>query len=153
MPTYIEKQFRFSLKNDEVSVVINGRYDRVDVGKNKKVRIIDYKSTENRTQEELEKNAKDSVQLKVYTLSYYKNYGVVPDFVGIYDLDSGLVGGYEPSLEKIESTESEVIEVAKSIQKNLQSDNFPANPKYFGRNPACYYCAYNSICPFSLVRK
>lgn len=152
LPTYIEKPLRFSLKNAEVSVVISGRYDRVDV-KGKEVRIIDYKSTENRTQEELEKNAKDSIQLKVYTLAYYKNYGVVPDFVGIYDLDSGLVGGYKPTLERIQETEDEVIEVAKNIQKNLQTDNFPAKPKYFGRLPACNYCAYNSICPFSLVKK
>ncbi len=152
LPSFVEKPFRFSLKNAEVSVVISGRYDRVDV-EGREVRIIDYKSTENRTQEELEKNAKDSIQLKVYTLAYYKNYGVVPDFVGIYDLDSGLVGGYKPTLEKIQETEDEVIEVAKNIQKNLQTDNFPAKPKYFGRNPACNYCAYNSICPFNLTRR
>jgi len=151
LPTFIEKEFRFGLKNSEVEVLIRGRFDRVDEKKDS-VRIIDYKSTENRTLEELEKNAKDSVQLKVYTLAYYKNYGVVPSFVGINDLETGLVGGYEPSLEQIKKTESEVIEVAKNIQDNLSNDSFPANPKYFGRQPACNYCAYNSICPFSLTK-
>ena len=139
------------MNTDEVSVVVSGRYDRVDVHKDK-VKIIDYKSTENRTAEELEKNAKDSIQLKVYTLAYFKNYGIVPEFVGIYDLGPGLLGGYKPSLERIKETEVEVVEVAKSIQKNLQTDSFSANPKYFGRAPACNYCVYNSICPFSLAK-
>lgn len=132
-----------------MQVLVSGRYDRLDaIGKN--VRIIDYKSTENRTIEELEKNAKDSIQLKIYTLAYYKNYGVVPDFVGINDLETGLEAGYQPKLEDIKKTELTVIEVAKNIQENLQNDSFPANPKYFGRTPACTYCAYNTICPFSL---
>lgn len=149
LPSFIEKEFRFNLKNDEVQVLVSGRYDRLDaIGKN--VRIIDYKSTENRTIEELEKNAKDSIQLKIYTLAYYKNYGVVPDFVGINDLETGLEAGYQPKLEDIKKTELTVIEVAKNIQENLQNDSFPANPKYFGRTPACTYCAYNTICPFSL---
>ena len=153
LPTYIEKEFRFSLKSSDVEVLVKGRFDRVDQDqKNKKVRIIDYKSTENRSVEELEKNAKDSVQLKIYTLAYYKNYGVVPEFVGISDLESGLEGGYQPKLEQIKKTEEEVIEVAKNIQENLQNDNFSANPKYFGRRPACFYCPYNSICPFSLTK-
>lgn len=151
-PTFIEKSFKFSLKNGETSVIVSGRYDRVDVKKDK-VRIIDYKSTENRTQEELERNAKDSIQLKVYTMAYFKNYQVVPEFVGIYDLATGLVGGYEPKKEDIEKTESEVIEVAKNIRLNLQDDSFPADPKYFGRAPACNYCAYSSICPFSLMKR
>lgn len=151
LPSFIEKEFRFSLKDDQVQILISGRYDRVDtVGKS--VRIIDYKSTENRTAEELEKNAKDSIQLKIYTLAYYKNYGVIPEFVGINDLETGLEGGYSPKLEDIKKTESQVIEVAKNIQENLQNDSFPANPKYFGRVPACNYCAYSSICPFSLAK-
>lgn len=151
-PTYIEKEFRFSVKNSKVEVLVKGRFDRVDI-KGKEARIIDYKSTENRSQEELEKNARDSIQLKIYTLAYYKNYGVVPTFVGIYDLESGLVGGYEPKLATIKKTEEEVVRVAESIQENLQKDDFPANPKYFGRTPACFYCPYNNICPFSLTNK
>ncbi len=152
LPTFIEKPFRFGLKTDQVEVVVSGRYDRIDeVGG--EVRIIDYKSTENRTEQELEKNAKDSIQLKVYTLAYYKNYGRVPDFVGIHDLGSSLVGGYKPTLEKIKETETQVIEVAKSIQNNLLTDSFPANPKYFGRVPACNYCVYSSICPLSKASK
>lgn len=151
LPSFVEKSFRFSLDQGETKVVVDGRFDRVDID-GTKVRIIDFKSTEDRTSEELQKNAKDSIQLKVYTLGYYKNYGTIPDFVGIYDLETGLIGGYSPELENIKETEERVVEAAKNIRENLQNDEFPANPKYYGRLPACYYCAYNSICPFSQVK-
>ena len=149
-PTFIEKDFRFSVGG----TVVTGRFDRVDVNKNN-VRVIDFKSTEGRSKEEIEKNAKESIQLAVYALAYYKNSNPpkIPDFVGIYDLDSGDVGGYQPTKKELEKTEGEIKEAAKNIKDNLQKDNFPANPSYFGRVPACYYCAYNSICPFSLVRR
>lgn len=151
LPTFIEKEFRFNLKNPLVQVLVNGRFDRVDVD-GEEIRIIDYKTTENRTEAEVERAAKESVQLKVYTLAYFKNYGKVPKFVGIYDLESGLLAGYEPAIEQIKKTEEEVIKVALSIQENLKKDSFTANPKYFGRTPACFHCAYNSICPFSLTK-
>ncbi|OGY29232.1 MAG: hypothetical protein A3F35_01585 [Candidatus Woykebacteria bacterium RIFCSPHIGHO2_12_FULL_45_10] len=151
LPTFIEKPFRFNLVSGETKIIVNGRFDRVDVDK-RWVKIIDFKSTENRSEEQLVKDAKESIQLKVYTLGYYKNYRVIPDFVGIYDLETGLIGGYSPKEEDIEETESRVVKVAKDIRANLQKDEFPANPKYFGRLPACYYCAYSSICPFSQAK-
>jgi len=147
LPAFIEKEFRFSLGE----TVVAGRFDRVDV-KGGEVRIIDFKSTENRDQERLDSDAKEGIQLKVYALAYFKNYKVVPEFVGIYDLESGLVAGYKPTKEILEETEKEIIETAQNIRKNLKEDKFPANPKYFGRVPACTYCAYNSICPFSISR-
>jgi len=147
-PTYIEKEFRFPVGD----ALVRGRYDRVDV-RGKKVRIVDFKSTEGRSKEEIEKAAKESIQLKVYALAYYKNYKVTPEFVGIYDLGTGIVGGYKPTKEILEKTEKEIREITKNIRENLQKDKFVANPKYFGRVPACYYCAYNSICPFSLVHR
>jgi len=151
LPTYVEKPFRFSLRGEGVDVLVTGRYDRVDE-RDGRARIIDFKSTEKRTEEQLKKTAKESIQLKVYTLAYYRNFGVVPEFVGIYDLDSGIVAGYEPNKEAIEETQREVLEVAKAVKLDLASDSFKANPKYFGRLPACYYCAYSAICPFSLAK-
>src|SRR4030043_327287 len=65
-------------------------------------------------------------------------------FVGIYDLETGLVGGYKPTKIMLTETESVIVETAKNIRENLREDKFPANPKYFGRVPACNYCAYNS---------
>jgi DNA helicase-2/ATP-dependent DNA helicase PcrA len=147
-PTFVEKDFRFPIGDS----LVKGRYDRVDI-KGKRVKIIDFKSTEGRTKEEIEKAARESIQLKVYALAYFKNYKIIPEFVGIYDLGTGIVGGYKPTKEVLEKTEKEIRETSKNIRENLQKDKFKANPKYFGRVPACYYCAYNSICPFSLVRR
>ena len=147
-PTFVEKEFRFPVGDS----LVRGRYDRVDV-RDKKVRIIDFKSTEGRSKEEIEKAARESIQLKVYALAYFKNYNLIPEFVGIYDLGTGVVGGYKPTKEILEKTEKEIKETAENIRESLQGDKFVANPKYFGRVPACYYCAYNSICPSSLVRR
>ncbi len=148
LPTFIEKPFRFSLKAKNTQVLVTGRYDRVDLN-DERVRIVDFKSTENRSQEQLEKDAKESIQLKVYSLGYFKNFGIVPEYVGIYDLDTGLEGGYAPDKASLAETEARVVEVATKISINLGQDSFKANPKYFGRLPACHYCAYSSICPFS----
>ena len=134
-----------------MGVLVKGRFDRVDETGGK-VRVLDFKSTENRTREDIEKAAKDSLQMKVYALAYYKNYKKVPDFVGIYDLETGIVGGYKPTKRLLEETEDLIKETATGVRKNIREDSFPANPKYFGRVPACNYCAYNSICPFSLAK-
>ena len=148
-PSFIEKNFQFAVKD----TLVTGRFDRIDVNPpTGGVRIIDFKSTENRSKEQLEKDAKGSVQLRIYALGYYKVYKTIPEFVGIYDLESGIVGGYEPTEEIMKKTEEEVVQVAKNIRNDLQSDTFEANPKYFGRLPACNYCAYSPICPFSLAR-
>ena len=40
----------------------------------------------------------------------------------------------------------------EKIRRDGRNNHFTANPKYFGREPACIYCAYRSICPFSLAR-
>ena len=148
LPTFIEKGFRFGLED----VLVTGRYDRVDV-KGNRVRIIDFKSTEGRTRKDVEKLAKHSTQLKVYALAYFKNYKVIPEFVGIYDLGTGIVGGFSPTKKMLEKTEDSILETSKKVRANLQKDNFPAKPKYYGRVPACNYCAFSSICPFSRVRK
>jgi DNA helicase-2/ATP-dependent DNA helicase PcrA len=147
LPTFIEKEFRLAL--GDVAVV--GRFDRVDIQEGK-INVIDFKSTESRTQEEVEKAAKDSLQLKIYGLAFLKMEKKVPDLLGIYDLDSGFIAGYKPSRELLEKTEEEIIEVSKNLRESTRENDFPANPKYFGRVPACHYCAYSSICPFSQAK-
>src|SRR3989344_7386342 len=154
MPKYIEKGFRFDVQvsgNRNSGVLVRGRYDRVDEDSSG-VKIIDFKTTAARTREEVDKAAVDSLQLKIYALAYYKNYKKIPRFVGIYDLETGIIGGFEPPKKVLEETEELIIEAAKNIRKNHQEDTFPANPIYFGRVPACNYCAYSSICPFSIAK-
>ena len=148
IPSLIETSFKFSLEG----VTVNGRYDRVDVGPGARVAIIDYKSSENIDQERANSQAKESTQLAIYALSYYKTYQIIPEKVGLHFLETGIEGWYVPKKEDLEKTETLILKTADSIRRDVKNNKFPANPKYFGREPACNYCAYNSICPFSLAK-
>ncbi len=147
-PSLVESSFKFSLEG----VTIVGRFDRVDVMPGTKVRIIDYKSSENIDQERADAQAKESNQLAIYALYYWKRHRTVPEKVSLYFLETGIVGSYTPSEEDLKKTEKLITETAASIHHDVKNNSFVANPKYFGREPACVYCAYNAICPFSLAK-
>ena len=138
-PTFIEKPFKFSLGD----VVLGGRWDRVDVSSNF-VKITDFKSSEGIDEERAKRRAKESIQLGVYALAYKKIYGRLPNVVGLYFLESGLVGEFEPDEKTVEKTESQI----KEVEEGIKEDNFEASPSYM----ACQYCAYNSICPFTATK-
>ncbi|MEK9146944.1 MAG: UvrD-helicase domain-containing protein [Patescibacteria group bacterium] len=148
VPSLIEAGFKFSTKE----VTVTGRYDRVDVKPGSKVTIIDYKSSENVDQEKANAQAKESIQLAIYALAYFKNYRILPEKIGLSFLETGIVGFYSPTQKNLEKTEELILETADKIRRDMLANNFVANPKYFGREPACNYCAYNSICPFSLAK-
>jgi DNA helicase-2/ATP-dependent DNA helicase PcrA len=138
-PTFIEKPFKFSLGD----VVMGGRWDRVDVSSNF-VRITDFKSSEGIDEEKAKKRAKESIQLGVYALAYKKIYGRLPNVVGLYFLESGVVGEFEPDEKTVEKTESQI----KEVEEGIKEDNFEPTPSYI----ACQYCAYNAICPFTATK-
>ncbi|KKR47661.1 MAG: hypothetical protein UT84_C0059G0007 [Candidatus Curtissbacteria bacterium GW2011_GWA1_40_16] len=148
VPSLIEAGFKFSLEG----VTITGRYDRVDVKPGSKITIIDYKSSENIDQDRANSQAKESTQLAIYALSYFKAHQIIPERVGLHFLETGIEGWYEPKKEDLEKTEKLILDTANSIRRDARNNHFSANPKYFGREPACNYCAYNSICPFSLAK-
>jgi DNA helicase-2/ATP-dependent DNA helicase PcrA len=147
-PSLVESSFKFSLEG----VTIVGRFDRVDVMPGTRVRIIDYKSSENIDQERADAQAKESNQLAIYALYYWKRHRTIPEKVSLYFLETGIVGSYTPSEVDLKKTEKLITETAASIHNDVKNNSFIANPKYFGREPACVYCAYNSICPFSLAK-
>ena len=138
-PTFIEKPFKFSLGD----VVMGGRWDRVDVSSNF-VKITDFKSSEGIDEEKAKRRAKESIQLGVYSLAYKKIYGRLPNVVGLYFLESGVVGEFGPDEKTVEKTESQI----KEVEEGIKEDNFQASPSYM----ACQYCAYNSICPFTATK-
>ncbi|OGD92626.1 hypothetical protein A2697_00495 [Candidatus Curtissbacteria bacterium RIFCSPHIGHO2_01_FULL_41_44] len=147
-PSLIEARFKFSLKG----ISITGRYDRIDVKTGSKVSIIDYKSSENIDQERANAQAKESTQLAIYALSYFKNYGILPEKIALHFLENGIEGVYTPTQKDLEKVENLILQTADKIRHDTKNNQFIANPKYFGRKPACVYCAYNSICPFSLAK-
>ena len=147
-PTLIEASFNFSL-ND---VVVSGRFDRVDIKKDSQVTIIDYKSSENIDQARADSQAKESTQLAVYALYYFKRFKIIPAELRLHFLETGIEGKHQPTKKDFENTQKLILETAENIRRGVKNNNFVANPKYFGREPACNYCAYNSICPFSLAK-
>ena len=147
LPTYIEKEFQIKIDG----VMLRGRWDRVDV-KNGKVTILDYKSSENVDQKKADFDTKNSIQLAIYALAYFDKFKKIPDNLALYFLESGIVGNYKPDKNELEETRQKILEVAAKVRLKLKDDSFIANPVYFGREPACVYCAYNTICPFSLTK-
>ena len=148
MPSLIEAKFKFSLNG----VIVTGRFDRVDVKPGSKVTIIDYKSSEEIDQNRANAQAKESLQLAIYALYYYKRHQIIPEKLTLHFLESGIEGFYNPSKKDLEKTEAIILETAAGINSDIKKNKFLANPKYFGRVPACVYCAYKSICPFSLAK-
>lgn len=148
IPSLIEQPFKFSLEG----VTLVGRFDRVDVAPGSKVSIIDYKSSENIDQDRANAQARESTQLTLYALYYYKKHKIIPEKVCLYFLETGIIGEHQPTLKDLEKVEKLILETADNIRRDSKNNHFLANPKYFGREPACVYCAYNSICPFSLAK-
>ncbi len=147
-PSLIEQPFKFSLEG----VTIVGRFDRVDVKAGSNITIIDYKSSENIDQKRADAQAKESTQLAIYALYYFKKHKTIPEKLTLYFLETGITGCYTPTRENLDKTEKLIINTAKNIKSDIKNNKFPANPKYFGREPACVYCAFNTICPFSLAK-
>ena len=148
VPTFIESPFKFSLSG----VTVTGRFDRVDVKHGSIVSIIDYKSSENIDADRADRQAMQSTQLAVYALYYYRRHKIIPEKLTLHFLETGIEGSYVPKKEDLEKTENLIMETAENIRRDIKNNHFKANPKYFGREPACNFCAYNAICPFSLAK-
>ena len=116
------------------------------------VTIIDYKSSENIDQDRANAQARESTQLGIYAFYYYKRHRIIPEKVALHFLETGIEGGYNPTVKDLQKTENLILETADKIRHDTKNNMFSANPKYFGREPACVYCPYNSICPFSLAK-
>ena len=134
IPTYIEKRFSFLLDKDKIS----GRWDRVDVDEDGST-IIDFKSSKVINQEQADKRTKESLQLSIYALAYKNIFGKIPKKIGLYFLETCLLGSYSHSEEDLKKT----IEKIKQASKGIRSGDFLAKPSYF----ACQFCAYREICP------
>lgn len=134
LPAHIEKRFSFLLNRDKII----GRWDRVDVDKDGAT-VIDFKSSKVVSQEQADKKTKDSLQLSIYALAYKNIFGKVPERVGLYFLEAGLLGVYSHSEGDLEKT----IEKIKQASVGIRAGDFAAKPGYF----ACQFCAFRGICP------
>jgi DNA helicase-2/ATP-dependent DNA helicase PcrA len=138
-PLYIEKEFSFILGDNKIT----GRFDRIDLEEDGAV-IMDFKTSEIKTQKEANKRTKESMQLSLYSLAYKNVFGQLPKRVELYFLESGIIGSNQIQDSDLERVKDKISEVSQGIRDK----SFIAAPTYM----ACTYCAYEQICPFAINR-
>ena len=145
-PTMVESRFAFQLGANKIL----GRWDRVDIRRNAataagdEVVIIDFKTSDVRTQKDADRRAKESMQLGIYALAYERHYGRVPDRLELHFLGPHqvLVGSTAPSPAMM----AEAAEAIDRAAAGIRNQQFIATPDYYR---ACRYCAFASICPYT----
>src|SRR2546426_55867 len=139
-PTYIEKDFAFSLGPTRV----RGRFDRVDEDLLGAV-IVDYKTSEVTKQKDADRRVAASLQLKTYALAWRESTGRLPQRVELRFIESNVIGRHVPTDADID----EALAAVESAAAGIRARRFEATPS---RN-ACRWCAYRQICPFTATRE
>src|SRR5213596_3479644 len=139
-PTYIEKDFAFSLGPTRV----RGRFDRVDEDLLGAV-IVDYKTSEVTKQKEADRRVAASLQLKMYALAWRESSGRLPQRVELRFIESNTVGRHTPTEEDVQRA----LRAVETTAAGIRARRFDATPS---RN-ACRWCAYRQICPFTATRE
>jgi DNA helicase-2/ATP-dependent DNA helicase PcrA len=142
-PTMVESRFAFQVGTTRV----RGRWDRVDLRKTEagdEVVVIDFKTSDVRTQKDADRRAKDSRQLEIYALAYQRQYGRMPDRLELHFLGPRqvLVGSAAPVPERL----AETAQVIEATAAGIRAQQFVATPNFYR---ACRYCAFASICPYT----
>ena len=165
IPTYVEREFSFSLGGDRV----RGRWDRVDIEPvvdgpdrvvaapddpsadlvtptleimgREHVTITDYKSSDVRDPAKARQRARESLQLQIYAMGYEAVTGRLPDQVALHFLDSGLVGKVDVDPKRLARARGRIAQAAAGIRARA----YPATPDAM----ACSWCPFREICPSS----
>ena len=139
VPTFVEAPFSFQVGLTR----IKGRWDRVDLRGDEAV-LIDFKTSDVRTQKDADRRARESLQLALYALAYREVYGTPPARLEMHFLgpQQVLVGTTTPDDEMLKKTATIIERVASGIR----AGQFIATPDYYR---ACRYCAFASICPYT----
>ncbi|MFH1386951.1 MAG: ATP-dependent DNA helicase [bacterium] len=143
-PKFVEEEFTILADN----IRVRGRWDLVEEegGRGKglggRVIIVDFKSSEVKTQEAADKKVKNNLQLSIYALAWQKMFGHLPEALELNFLEYGLVGKTVRTQAELKKTWDEIKEVADGIR----SADFKATPSFI----ICGYCAYRELCPHAI---
>jgi DNA helicase-2/ATP-dependent DNA helicase PcrA len=139
VPTFVEAPFAFQVGTTRVK----GRWDRVDL-RGDDVVLIDFKTTDVRTQKDADRRARESLQLAIYALAYRETYGVVPTRMEMHFLGAQqvIIGQAVPDDEMLGQT----IAVVERAAAGVRGQRFIATPDFY---KACRFCAFASICPYT----
>lgn len=127
----VETSFSFNITEN---ILVRGFLDRLDIMKDGRFHIIDYKTT---------KNVKylDEFQLLVYGLWLKRKYPSVDSFKGSYLLlrHGSTLKSYDFNIEDVNKIEKDLISYANRIR---EEDIWTAIP-----TPLCNWCDFKGICP------
>ena len=139
VPTFVEAPFSFQVGATRVK----GRWDRVDLRGDAPV-LIDFKTSDVRTQKDADRRARESLQLAIYALAYREVYGQLPARLELQFLGPQrvIVGTAEPDDEMLRETAA----VIEKVSAGIRGQQFIATPDFYR---ACRYCAFASICPYT----
>ncbi|MBI3995138.1 MAG: UvrD-helicase domain-containing protein [Nitrospirae bacterium] len=144
VPAAIEKSFKFFIGPGREAVKVTGRWDRIDETGGE-VCVIDYKSSNVRTQKKADEETKKSLQLSIYALAYREQHGKIPDRLELHFLESGRIGRTRKTDRDLEKT----IALIQKVASGIKAGDFGPRPSYM----ACRYCAYQEICPYTRFGK
>jgi putative RecB family exonuclease len=127
----VETDFKFNINK---KVLIRGFLDRVDVMKDGRFHIIDYKTTKN-TQ------YLDEFQLLVYGLWLRREYPDIESFRGSYVLlrHNSALKSYDFTIEDVDKIEKDLIAYADKIRVDDVWTPIPTR--------LCNWCDFKDICP------
>ena len=130
----VETNFNFNINEN---ILIRGFLDRVDILKDGRFHIVDYKTT---------KNTKylEPFQLLIYGMWLKEQYPFMEKFKASYVLlrHNSKLKSYEFNIEDVEKCKNKVIEYAKKINTSKYSDKWAPIP-----GPLCKWCDFQKICP------
>jgi DNA helicase-2/ATP-dependent DNA helicase PcrA len=133
VPACVERDFAFTLGAD----IVRGRWDLIEERDGGPC-IIDFKTSDVRDKKKADERAYGSVQLRLYSLGYYKNFGRLPASCELHFVESRVVGEAAFDNTVMEETAKTVEEASAGIRKR----EFGARPRYMN----CNYCPFNGIC-------
>ncbi|MCK5236984.1 MAG: ATP-dependent helicase [Deltaproteobacteria bacterium] len=134
-PLAVEKEFTIPFDGFN----IRGRWDllnKTEAG----VEVVDFKTADVQDEEKAHKRAKDSLQLKLYWISYEKSFGKAPSECMLYFVDTGLKGVAIYKDKDIEKVYVKLDKVVDGIRKR----DYTATPGF----NTCGFCAYTTICKY-----
>jgi putative RecB family exonuclease len=130
----VETSFNFNLEED---ILIRGFLDRVDILKDGRFHIVDYKTT---------KNTKylEPFQLLIYGMWLQREYPHVENFKASYILlrHGSKLKSYDFNSEDIIKCKKKIIKYANSINTSMNEDVWAPIP-----GPLCNWCDFQKICP------
>jgi DNA helicase-2/ATP-dependent DNA helicase PcrA len=105
LPAWVEKPF--TLRLEEVKLIIRGRYDAV-FDRDGSIEIQDFKTGDIADASAAQKRLKDSVQMGIYALAWERIHGSLPDMVSLNFLENNIVAKQAPT---------DTVKVMKQLKK------------------------------------